>query len=128
MRLLIDTHTFIWFVTNHRKLSQPARVAICDPLNGVFVSVASAWEMSIKYASGKLTLSDPPEQYVPRHLAANRFKLVNISLAHVFRAGSLPPHHGDPFDRLLVAQSLGEPMTLVSRDRQFDQYSVTRLW
>ena len=128
MRVLIDTHTFIWFVTNDPSLSPKARDILRDPKCGVSLSVASAWEMSIKYGSGKLKLAEPPEQYVPKYMLAYRFTRLDILLDHVFRAGALPAVHGDPFDRLLAAQSLAERLPLVSKDVVFDRYGVTRLW
>ncbi len=119
VRLLLDTHAVLWWLAEV-KLSDEVRQEINDPDTAVFVSAASGWEVAIKANLGKL---DPPEPLV---LAVKEegFEPLPISLEHGERAGSLPLHHRDPFDRLLIAQAQLESLTLVSRDRAFDAYDV----
>jgi len=128
MNLLLDTHTFLWFVAGDSKLSQPARSVIEDVNNNRYVSMASLWEIAIKVSIGKLLLSEPVETLIPEQLAKNRIELLDISVEHTALIASMPFHHRDPFDRLLIAQSKVEQMTLVSVDAVFDAYGVTRLW
>lgn len=127
MRLLLDTHALLWWVDGGGGLSPAQLRAISRPANQVCVSVATAWEMSIKASLGKLELSAPVGEYIARHLAANRFQLLEVGLAHAARVESLPYHHRDPFDRLLAAQALEEGLVLVSRDAVFARYGVKRI-
>ena len=128
MRLLLDTHAFLWWVADDSRLPKRARAAIADPTNECLVSVASCWEMAIKVSIGKLTLPAPVEQFFPDQLATNGFRLLPIELAHVARVATLPRYHGDPFDRLLVAQSLVENLPVVSAESIFGKYGVKRVW
>ncbi len=127
-RLLLDTHTFIWAASNKPLLSPRALGLLEDPTNFLFLSIASVWEMSIKVGTGKIELPQPPEQFVRAQQQALGFQLLPIELAHAARVATLPMHHRDPFDRLLVAQSLTENMTLLSADALLDAYSVLRWW
>src|SRR5215813_12199086 len=124
MRLLLDSHTFLWWVKNDAALSRGARAAIADPDNECFLSHASIWEMGIKASLGKLTLPSTVERFVLEHCEANDFRLLSITLAHIALIEALPFHHRDPFDRLLVAQARHEAMTLVSRDPSLKAYGV----
>jgi PIN domain nuclease of toxin-antitoxin system len=128
MRLLLDTHTFLWFVWDDRQLSLPAKTAIESDANEIYLSAASPWEVSIKVSTGKLSVGQEVDAYFEEHLSRNRVNLLPISLAHVGRVAILPFHHKDPFDRLLIAQSLTETLPLVSADSMFDRYGVTRVW
>jgi PIN domain nuclease of toxin-antitoxin system len=128
MRVLLDTHTFLWWVTDDPQLSETVRAIITDANNLVFLSVASAWEIVIKVRTGKLVLPEPPEAYIPRRLASNQFQSLGIELAHVLQVSSLPDWHRDPFDRILIAQSQVERLPLLSLDRQISQYSVQVVW
>src|SRR4051794_28625701 len=128
MRLLLDTHAFLWFIGNLPQLSTKARSLIEDPTNQKLVSIASCWEIAIKAGLKKLTLTEPAATFLPRELAANLFDLLPISLDHATAVETLPLHHRDPFDRLLVSQSMIEAIPLVSADTVFDQYGITRLW
>lgn len=125
MRLLLDTHIFIWFVLSPDKLSPTALAAIQDPNNQIFVSLVSAWEMSIKSGLGKMHLTQPIESFFEDQAQHNQFDILPITLAHIAAVESLPRHHGDPFDRLLIAQSMTEAMPLISADHAFDAYSLT---
>ncbi|WP_310386752.1 type II toxin-antitoxin system VapC family toxin [Roseateles sp.] len=124
MRLLLDTHIFLWWVTGDKALSKKARAAIADSGNECFFSVASAWELAIKHSLGKLELSGSLERFLPEQLALNQFQLLPIELSHSLRVASLPWHHRDPFDRLLIAQCQVENLTLVSADKQLAGYGV----
>lgn len=128
MRLLLDTHTLLWFLEDNPQLSPSARIAIEDVGNDVYVSVASLWENAIKVSLGKLDLSRPIDVWMPTELAVNSMDLLGISLDHIVQVVSLPFHHRDPFDRLLVAQSLVEAMPIVGADAAFHPYGVSRLW
>lgn len=128
MRIILDTHTFLWFVEGSPELSTTARDLIEDPTTTSFVSIASVWEMAIKLSLGKLMLGLPLEDFIPRYLALNGFGLLNITFDHVVKVSTLPFHHRDPFDRMLVAQSLVDATTLVSRDSVMDNYAITRVW
>ncbi len=128
MRLLLDTHTFLWWVNDSDALSRAARARIADVRNECFLSLASAWEMAIKVGSGKLELPAPVERFVEEQLAANSFRLLPIDLDHVAHVATLPFHHRDPFDRLLAAQALKEQLTIVSADPVFRKYGAKRIW
>jgi PIN domain nuclease of toxin-antitoxin system len=126
-RLLLDTHTLLWFVANDSALSGTARTLI-ETADDVFVSVASAWETAIKVHLGKLTVDAPSaEWFFGEQMRANGFTYLPIAPAHVFRAAALPLHHRDPFDRMLIAQSLVEGLTLVTPD-DFRAYGLAAAW
>ncbi len=122
MKLLLDTHVFLWWWQGSRQLRAPARAALARA-DVVFVSAVSAWEMAIKSALGRLrfegTLADATE--------ASGFTPLSLSFAHVEALRGLPAHHTDPFDRMLVAQAASEGLTLVTRDRALDAYDVPKL-
>jgi PIN domain nuclease of toxin-antitoxin system len=128
MRLLLDTHTFLWWINNDPQLSDSARVAISSERNECFLSVASCWELAIKASIGKIRLTKPVERFIPEELAANDFQLLSIDFRHVAKVETLPFHHRDPFDRLLVAQVLTEKITIISADAMLSEYGVKRLW
>ena len=128
MRLLLDTHTFLWWVADAPELSAKARKAIARPQNECIVSLASCWEIAIKTSLGKLEISGNLGRFIPDQLAANRFRELQIEVRHVARVARLPFHHRDPFDRLLAAQALEEGLTMVSDDHVFRRYGVRRLW
>src|SRR5256714_2622977 len=128
MKLLLDTHTFIWFIMGIPQLSANARALIEDVANEKFLSVASLWEMAIKLSIGKLTLTAPFDVFIPQQLSLNGFESLNIEIAHAAVVATLPFHHRDPFDRLLIAQAMVEKMPIVSIDPSFDAYLVKRLW
>ena len=128
MRLLLDTHAFLWFLANDRSLSSSALQAIANPQNDVFVSTVSAWEIAIKASSGKLTLTRPFASIFPHQLAQNNLDLLPIETAHLAGLFTLPSIHRDPFDRLLVAQAIVEGMTLVTADAHLASYPVPVLW
>jgi len=128
MKLLLDTHTFLWFIIGSPNLSAAARSLIEDAANEKFVSVASLWEIAIKLSIGKLSSSASFDVVIPQQLSLNGFEVLNIEIEHTAVVATLPFHHRDPFDRLLIAQAAVEKMSVVSIDTVFDAYAVTRLW
>lgn len=128
MRLLLDTHAFLWWINDAPDLSAKARKAIADPGNECLLSLASCWEMAIKASIGKLRLAGTVERFIPEQLAANHFGRLDINFRHVARVAALPFHHRDPFDRLLAAQAEEEKLAIVSADPVFQSYGVKRLW
>ena len=124
MKLLLDTHIFLWAVSDPARLSQPVLSVIKDTRNQVLVSIASAWEMSIKARTGKLTIRGSASGFVQRQLARHGMELLGIELRHLERLEKLPLHHRDPFDRLLVAQCMEEGAVLVSVDPQLKRYDL----
>lgn len=128
MRLLLDTHTFIWWMTNDLALPASAREIIGREDNDIFLSAATAWEMAIKHKIGKLPIVAGFIADVPGAIEAEGFVELPVSVVHGQLAGALDGHHKDPFDRMLIAQALCEDLTLVSNETRFDAYGVTRLW
>jgi len=128
MKVLLDTHTFLWWITDAAELSDPARAVLADGANEVYLSAASAWEIAIKAGRGRLTLADTPERFVTQQLAKNYFRGLPVQLAHALHVFQLPDHHRDPFDRLLVAQSQLEGLPLVSADPEIKRYAVEVVW
>jgi PIN domain nuclease of toxin-antitoxin system len=128
MRVLLDTHAFLWWASDAPSLSGKARRAIGDPNNECLLSLASCWEMAIKIANGKLRLPVRIEKFVPEHLALNGFRQLDIGFRHVSRVANLTRHHRDPFDRLLAAQAIEETLPIVSADAVFQKYGVKRIW
>lgn len=128
MRLLLDTHALLWFHQDEAKLSRKACRAIEDAGNQCLVSYASIWEMAIKVSLGKLQTPMPLPDYVRHGIAEQGFALLPIDINHLLRVATLPFHHGDPFDRLLVAQCLTEGIPLVSNEVGLERYGVSRIW
>lgn len=128
MRVLLDTHAFLWFITEDPRLSVSARQVLSSGGNQVLLSVASVWEIAIKVAIGRLPLPLPLDTFIPDQLRLNRIELLAISVEHTFEVAGLPLYHRDPFDRLLIAQAIRERVPLVSADRAFDGYPVQRHW
>jgi len=123
VKLLLDTHAVLWWQMEDRRLPKPARRAIAEA-DVVWVSAASGWEIAIKAALGRLRLDEP----IAATVAADDFTELPVTLAHTTRLGSLPEHHADPFDRILVAQALVEGATLVTRDAALGAYGAPVLW
>lgn len=128
MRYLLDTNVWLWSIFEPQKLSPKAHDILADLRQEVFLSAASAWEIAIKSASGKLRLPEPPATYVPRRMTEQGVRPLEVSQRHTLAVSTLPPHHRDPFDRLLVAQANLENMVLISSDRIFARYAVEVLW
>jgi PIN domain nuclease of toxin-antitoxin system len=128
MKLILDTHTFIWWANEPEKLSEKALTACQDNSNTLILSVVSVWEMQIKMQLGKLKISRPIEKLIKTQQQANGLQVLPIELAHVLSLSGLPSHHKDPFDRLLITQANVEGAILVSVDLVFSSYSVKVLW
>jgi PIN domain nuclease of toxin-antitoxin system len=128
MDLILDTHSFLWFIDGNPRLSSHARILIEEVGNKKMVSKASLWEMAIKIKKGSLTISFPFGDLVADQLEPNGFEILDLRFPHFVVVSSLPLHHKDPFDRLLVAQAMIEGSPIVSADVKFDDYPVTRLW
>lgn len=129
MRMLLDTSSYLWFVTDDGRLKQNSRELIEDSDSEVFLSLASIWEMAIKSSLGRgLELPRPFPELIDDEIDKDRFRIVNITVLHIKRVSDLPPVHRDPFDRLLVAQSLADGLPIISSDRAFDMYDIERIW
>lgn len=128
MRILLDTHCWLWALGEPQRLSAQARALIADRGNEIFLSAASAWEISIKHALGKLTLPVDPAEYVPQRIEASGVSPLPIDVRHALLAGELPAHHRDPFDRLLVAQARLEGLTLMTADALLRPYQADLFW
>jgi PIN domain nuclease of toxin-antitoxin system len=128
MKLLLDTHTFIWWYNEPKRLPATVLSACQDTENVLMLSVASAWEMQIKSQLGKLHLTKPLSDIIHRQQEQNLLQILPITLPVVLALDNLPLHHRDPFDRLLIAQAQVEQLLLVSKDSKFEEYSVSLLW
>jgi PIN domain nuclease of toxin-antitoxin system len=128
MNLLLDTHAWLWFVLGDVKLSAVAKAHILDPANTKFISPASYWEKSIKISLGKYVLDRPYQPFMQQAIFGNGFQILPITPVHTERISTLPLHHRDPFDRLLIAQTVADGMSLVSDDQQFAPYGVPIIW
>ena len=128
MRAILDTHTFLWWVLDIPRLSADARSILEDGANELLFSAASAYELTIKAQTGRLTLPEPAHSYVPSRLVANAFKPLSIELTHALRAGSLPAIHRDPFDRVLIAQAQIEGLPILTADPAISRYDVETIW
>ena len=128
MELLLDSHVFLWWVEDDKKLSKYARSLICDIDNSCHISAATAWELAIKTSQGKLKLNSSVSSYVLKHIQNSAFTWLDIKLSHVDFAERLPYFHKDPFDRLLIAQAQAEKLAIVSADIALDAYDIERIW
>ncbi|MBC8105342.1 MAG: type II toxin-antitoxin system VapC family toxin [Anaerolineae bacterium] len=128
MSYLLDTQAFLWFISGDARLSATARGAIENLAHEKSVGMASAWEIAITASLGKLALAKPFGVLIPDELQRNGFRLLDINLRHVAAVATLSFRHRDPFDRLLVAQTITENLAIVSSDRAFDEYGVARIW
>ncbi|QTA83615.1 PIN domain-containing protein [Desulfonema limicola] len=128
MKLLLDTHVFIWWAANPEKLSNAALNACEDKSNSLFLSSASIWEMQIKMQIGKMRLPCSLKNLIKQHENSNELDILNISLNHIYKLEELPMHHRDPFDRMLICQSIEEKLVVISKDNVFSDYEVNLLW
>ena len=128
MKVLLDTHTFLWFVEGDTRLSKAALEAILELENQRFLSIASLWEIAIKVSIGKMNSHGLFETLVQTQITGNDIQLLPIFAKHLDMVQTLPYHHRDPFDRLIVAQTLTEDLTLLSRDGSLADYGVKLLW
>lgn len=129
MRILLDTHAFLWWASERgARLSDRGRDLLGDGTNEVALSLASVWEIAIKVGVGRIDLPDAVERYIPERLRHDGFDLMSIELPHVFRAGELPRIHGDPFDRMIVAQAQIEGLPILTADPAISRYDVETIW
>jgi len=128
MNYLLDTHTFLWFINDDPALSATAKALIEDVDNAIYLSVASVWEMAIKASLDKLEIPTPFTDFIDEQLRENSISLLDIKTVHAGVVVSLPFHHRDPFDRLIIAQSMGEDMPIIGKDVIFDDYGIDRRW
>lgn len=128
MRILLDTHAFLWFFTDDPQLSAAAKALIVDPTNEILVSPASYWEVAIKVSLGKYPLAVPFESFWTKGINGNGFAILPIGLPHAAVLSSLPMHHKDPFDRMIISQAIAEGIPVVTVDTAFSSYAVKCLW
>lgn len=128
MRILLDTHTFLWFVLGDARISSPARALIEDLGHEKLISPALDWELAIKISISKYVLHEPYDSFLERGIKQNGFLILPIEPRHTAALTTLPFHHRDPFDRLMIAQAIVEQLPIVSADAAFDDYPITRLW
>ncbi len=128
MNLLLDTHVLIWSTGNPERLSENVRNLLLDTNNSWVVSIASIWEIQIKYQLGKLNLSLPLPNLIETQQRVNKLRILPIELGHIYALDGLPNHHRDPFDRIVIAQAIVESIPLLSADTVFDAYPVQKIW
>ena len=127
MRLLLDTHVWLWLIGEDDRLNEPTRAALSDPENDIFLSAAAVWELAIKHAAGKLKYTGSPAVQVPFHIKRSGVRPLPITAEHALAAAALPMHHRDPFDRMMIAQALAEELTLSTADDRLSAYEVPLL-
>ncbi|UIE37315.1 type II toxin-antitoxin system VapC family toxin [Leptodesmis sichuanensis] len=127
MKILLDTHTFLWFINDSPELSNAAADLLESDVD-LLLSMASLWEIAIKVSLNKLTLPDDYERFIPQQITLNNIEILTITFEHLTVVSRLPFHHRDPFDRLLIAQSMSEKLQIVSADTKLDSYEVDRKW
>jgi PIN domain nuclease of toxin-antitoxin system len=128
MKFLLDTHALLWILSEDKRLSEDAKNEYLNRENTIFLSMASIWEMSIKISLNKLKLRNSVEKIVEEHVVGNDIKLLRIESSHIYPLQKLPFYHRDPFDRLIICQAMYEKMPIISSDKNFDLYSVERIW
>ena len=127
MAFILDTHAFLWFVAGDKQLPESVKSKIFDINESCFLSVASLWEITIKYQIGKLTLGLSLEELF-EYADRNRIEIIQITYEHLLTLSKLPGHHNDPFDRIIISQSISEDITLLSKDRGFKKYKIKQQW
>jgi PIN domain nuclease of toxin-antitoxin system len=128
MNYLIDTHTLLWITADDLKLSENAKKIYLNDENEIFLSMASIWELAIKSSIKKISFDTTIEDYIEKHVRNNNIKILDIGLSHIIRVETLPFHHRDPFDRLIIAQAIEENLPIISKDSFFDKYEIQRKW
>lgn len=128
MNLLLDTHVWLWLQVSPSRLGPRALGLVADPRSTLLLSAASSWELAIKHALGRIRLPAPPSQYVPDRMRSSGVRGLAVEHAHALVVAELPPHHRDPFDRMLIAQARLEKLTLVTADREFEPYGIPIEW
>ena len=128
MKILLDTHAFLWLVTDAPELSETAKQVFLDKANEIVLSAVSGFEIAVKYSLGKLELSEPPEVFIQNRIFKNELSVLPVTLQHTLKLSDLPFHHRDPFDRLLITQAMTENLPILTRDPLFSEYSVVTVW
>lgn len=128
MNLLLDTHTLLWILTDDKKLSKTVKELFLSEENEIYISVASIWEIAIKVSIGRLNLSEPLKEFVQNHIKGNDIKILAVDAEDTYPIETLPFHHKDPFDRLIIAQSMTRNYPILSADVEFDAYPIKRIW
>lgn len=128
MRVLIDSHALIWYVDQDKLLSIDSHAAISDPANDLLLSAGSIWEIGIKIGLGKLLLTEPFKLWMNQAISDLHVTVLPLTVEYVDVQSNLPKHHGDPFDRLIVAQAIVEQVSIISGDSNLDAYGITRIW
>ena len=128
MKVLLDTHTFLWWITDDPKLSLRVRGIISEGENEIFISAATGWEIAIKSQIGRLKLPDEPQRFILEQLKINGMKSLPIEMRHALHVSTLPAYHQDPFDRILIAQAQMEDLPVLSADPEIGKYEVTIIW
>lgn len=128
MKALLDTHTFLWWITDDPKLSSHVRGIISDGDNELFLSAASGWEIAIKAKLGRIKLPDKPELFISEQLVHNAIQSLPIQMGHALHVYTLPNHHRDPFDRMIIAQAQLEDLLILTADSRISQYLVQAIW
>ncbi|MFZ1889502.1 MAG: type II toxin-antitoxin system VapC family toxin [Candidatus Binataceae bacterium] len=128
MRALLDTHTFLWWIVDDGRLSRRASAIIADRTNEIYFSAISGWEIAEKARRAKLSLPSDPESFVAEQVVSNAFEVLPLELTHALHVFSLPAHHKDPFDRMLIAQAQIEELALLSADHEIARYAVEVIW
>jgi PIN domain nuclease of toxin-antitoxin system len=128
MKYLLDTHAFLWFVTDDDRLSSKAKSIIQNSNNEIYFSAASAWEISIKAKLGRLKLGGDLESFIIEQLTENSFGPLAITVSHSLYTEKLPQIHKDPFDRIMISQSKVENMVMITRDKEIGEYKVSTVW
>lgn len=127
-RVLIDTHVWLWMLAAPERLGADTARVLEEASNTIMLSAVSSWEISIKHQLGKLTLPEPPLHYVPSRMRSSGVTPLAVQHGHALATSELPRHHGDPFDRLLIAQATHEGVALLTADRAFEPYDIDVLW
>lgn len=128
MRLILDTHAFLWWIVDSPQLPSRVRDVMRNPANELFLSVASAWEIAIKVNLGRLRLPDRPDRFIPGQLMKNAIEPLPVEMSHALHVSRLPAIHRDPFDRIIIAQSILEKMPVVTRDSDIAKYKIKTVW
>ncbi|MBE9055753.1 MAG: type II toxin-antitoxin system VapC family toxin [Sphaerospermopsis kisseleviana] len=128
MRVLIDTHVFIWWTSDFPRISPAVYQLLCNPKTQVFLSVVSIWEMQIKLSLGKIQFKSALPQVIEDEMKQNKIQLLSLDLSHIYDLNNLPHYHKDPFDRLLISQARSENLIIISIDEKFDGYDIERFW
>jgi PIN domain nuclease of toxin-antitoxin system len=128
VKLLLDSHAFIWYLTNDDRLPEPVKALLEDPMTPVLVSVATHWELMVKALAGRLHLPEAPDRFLMEPIEEAGFRLLPIESRHVLALPELPAIHGDPFDRMLVAQAIVEDLEIVTGDEAIRRYPVRTIW